>query len=119
MLQLLLDSANPKDWEEWLPTGLFSGITTNPTLLRQARQPCTINHFKSLASFAEQLGCKELHLQAWGETKADLTKTALSLALLRTAKLNIHVKIPITLLGAKVAKTLIDKEISVTFTSCY
>ncbi|HJN34428.1 MAG TPA: transaldolase, partial [Prochlorococcus sp.] len=65
-LQLLLDSADPSEWEAWLPTGLFAGITTNPTLLRRAQQPCQLDHLKSLAGAAERLGCLELHLQAWG-----------------------------------------------------
>ena len=41
-LHLLLDSADPSAWEQWLPTGLFGGVTTNPTLLKRAGQPCTL-----------------------------------------------------------------------------
>ena len=40
-LQLLLDTADPAAWRMWLPSGLFRGVTTNPTLLRRAGQPCT------------------------------------------------------------------------------
>jgi transaldolase len=38
-LQLLLDSADPAQWHRWLPSGLFRGVTTNPTLLRRVGQP--------------------------------------------------------------------------------
>ena len=41
-LRLFLDSADPKAWQQWLASGLFHGVTTNPTLLRRAAQPCTL-----------------------------------------------------------------------------
>ena len=43
-LRLLLDCADPLEWERWLPSGLFQGVTTNPTLLRRAGQPCNLDH---------------------------------------------------------------------------
>ena len=30
---LFLDSASEADWVKWLPTGLFTGVTTNPIIL--------------------------------------------------------------------------------------
>ena len=65
-LRLLLDSADPLEWERWLPSGLFQGITTNPTMLRRASQPCSLDHLASLSRRAAALGCRELHLQTWG-----------------------------------------------------
>ena len=41
-LRLFLDSADRAAWADWLPSGLFHGVTTNPTLLRRAGVPCRL-----------------------------------------------------------------------------
>jgi transaldolase len=113
-VRLLLDSADPLSWAEWLPTGLFRGVTTNPTLLRRAAQPCRLDHLAALAAQALELGVQELHLQAWG---ADLL--ACGRALAQLAPGSIWVKLPITKPGAAAARALIAEAIPVTFTACY
>lgn len=65
-LRLYLDSADPADWRQWLPTGLFHGVTTNPTLLKRAGQPCDLTSLRALSQQAMAHGVRELHLQAWG-----------------------------------------------------
>jgi len=65
-LRLFLDSADPQAWRAWLPSGLFRGITTNPTLLKRAGQPCDLASLRALSQEALALGVRELHLQAWG-----------------------------------------------------
>ena len=55
-LRLFLDSADPSDWEAWLPSGLFFGITTNPSLLKKAGQPCDLDHLRQLSRRALELG---------------------------------------------------------------
>ncbi len=118
-LKLLLDSASPDIWKEWLPSGLFSGITTNPTLLHRANQPCTLRNIQQLAKEAEALNCKELHLQAWGTDILDLINCGLSLANLNTSNMKVYVKIPVTPIGIYAGKKLISSNIPVTFTACY
>ena len=113
-LRLLLDSADPQVWQQWLPTGLFSGITTNPTLLRRAAQPCSLAHMAQLSELAFGLGAKELHLQAWGE---DLLACGRALAQLAPGR--IWVKLPITAAGAAAARSLVADGTPVTFTACY
>tara|TARA_B100001964_G_scaffold64000_1_gene72877 strand:- start:275 stop:601 length:327 start_codon:yes stop_codon:yes gene_type:complete len=75
-------------WQRWFPTGIFAGITTNPTLLRRADQPCQLDHLKRLALKAEQLGCRELHLQAWGKNANELSECGTALAQLTTTSPN-------------------------------
>ncbi len=116
---LLLDNADPLLWERWMPIGIFSGITTNPTLLRQAKQPCTINSLKFLARKAESLGCKEIHFQAWGGTYQELFECGIALGELATKDLNVYIKVPITFQGSQAAKELIKSNLSITFTACY
>ncbi len=113
-LRLLLDSADPHAWAEWLPTGLFRGVTTNPTLLRRAAQPCRLDHLAALSAQALDLGAQELHLQAWG---ADLLACGRDLAQLAPGR--IWVKLPITRAGAAAARALIAEGWPVTFTACY
>jgi transaldolase len=113
-LRLLLDSADPASWAAWLPSGLFRGVTTNPTLLRRAAQPCQLDHLKLLTAQALDLGAQELHLQAWG---TDLLACGRSLAHLAPGR--IWVKLPITRAGAAAARALVADNIPVTFTACY
>lgn len=93
-LRLLLDSADPLEWERWLPSGLFQGVTTNPTLLRRAGQPCNLDHLGWLAQHAAALGCRELHLQTWGADGEQQLAIGRALAALDPER--VLVKVPIT-----------------------
>ncbi|MEI7665568.1 MAG: transaldolase family protein [Synechococcaceae cyanobacterium ELA263] len=116
-LRLFLDSADPQAWSQWLPSGLFHGITTNPTLLKQAGQPCRLEHLRQLSQQALDLGCRELHLQAWGGDAASYLACGRQLASLALGP--IVVKLPVTRAGASAARALIADDIAVTFTACY
>ncbi|MCT0225711.1 transaldolase family protein [Synechococcus sp. CS-1328] len=116
-LRLFLDSADPNDWEAWLPSGLFFGITTNPSLLRKAGQPCDSDHLRQLSRRALELGAQELHLQAWGSSTAELVRCGTALHAIAPDR--IVVKVPVTSTGAAAAKQLISSAIPVTFTACY
>jgi transaldolase len=116
-LRLLLDSADPRQWERWLPSGLFQGVTTNPTLLRRAGQPCTLEHLARLTSVATGLGCREIHLQTWGGDGDHQLANGRALAAIDSQR--VFVKVPITLDGVGVARELIAAGVPVTFTACY
>ena len=113
-LRLFLDSADPQAWRQWLPSGLFRGITTNPTLLRRAGQPCSLEGLERLCGQALELGVQELHLQAWG---SDLLGCGRAVAALAPGR--IWVKLPITRAGADAARSLIAEGHAITFTACY
>jgi len=116
-LQLLLDTADPAAWRTWLPSGLFRGVTTNPTLLRRAGQPCSLESLEVLARQAFSLGARELHLQTWGATVEAATATGLALGALDPAR--VLVKVPLTRDGCETARRLIEAGVAVTFTACY
>ena len=61
-LRLFLDSADPADWRQWLPTGLFHGVTTNPTLLKRAGQPCDLASLRALSHEALALEIGRAHV---------------------------------------------------------
>ena len=118
-LSLLLDDANPANWNQWFHSGIFHGITTNPTLLRHADQKCTLENLKCLVEEAKDIGCKEFHIQAWGESANDIANCGFELGKLSTPEMQVNVKVPITRLGSFAAKKLIVSNISVTLTACY
>ena len=113
-LRLFLDSADPADWRQWLPTGLFHGVTTNPTLLKRAGQPCDLSSLRALSQEALSLGVRELHLQAWG---SDLLSCGRALADLAPGR--IWIKLPITRAGVEAASGLQADDLPITFTACY
>jgi transaldolase len=116
-LRLLLDSADPAAWAEWLPSGLFHGVTTNPTLLLRAARPCRFEELERLTREALDWGMKEIHLQAWGGDADHLAACGAALGALAPGR--VLVKLPITRGGAEAARRLIDSGVPVTFTACY
>jgi transaldolase len=116
-LRILIDSADAQDWSDLWPLGLFHGITTNPSLLRRAGLPCTLDILFDLADRALELGCQELHLQAWGATPELLL--ACAQALLAHAPEHIVIKLPLTEGGLRTAAFLAARGVRVTLTACY
>ncbi len=115
----LLDSADVNSWKELIPTGIFQGITTNPSLILKAGLSCELKEIKRLTQKAKKFGCKEIHIQAWGQTYEELVKCAFRLGKLNSNTLKVHVKIPLTNYGIKTASDLISKGQSITFTACF
>jgi transaldolase len=114
--RLMMDSADDRDWERWLPTGLFYGVTSNPLLLEKAQVPCRIEVLQDLAHQAFNLGAQEVQLQAWGGTVEKYLQTGVALAALDP---RVVVKVPITETGTTAAARLIAKGIRVTLTGVY
>jgi transaldolase len=65
---LFLDTADTGQWQHWLPTGLFYGLTTNPLLLERDKIACDVLQLKALANQAFALKAKEIQIQTWGAT---------------------------------------------------
>ena len=116
-LCLLIDSADPKIWQELWPLGLFQGITTNPSLLKRAGVPCTLEALGALAKEALCLGSRELHLQAWGSTPEELL--ICSRALWALAPERVVVKLPLSEGGLLASSFLLQQGARVTLTACY
>ncbi|MEM9945357.1 MAG: transaldolase family protein [Cyanobacteria bacterium P01_D01_bin.36] len=115
-VRLYLDSADVSEWEAWLPTGLFYGVTCNPTILQKAGVPCELTALKSLTRHALSFDMKEVHLQAWGETVEDLFEVGRALGRIDRRVL---VKLPATQSGTTAAKLLVKDGIPVTLTAVY
>lgn len=115
-LRWFLDTADTKSWQEWMPTGLFYGLTSNPVLLERAGEACTLPNLTRLATQAFNMGAREFHAQTWGETVDALTDNGVALAAIDP---RVFVKVPITLNGTLASARLIARKIPVTTTALY
>jgi transaldolase len=115
-IRLFLDTADASQWQNWLPTGLFYGVTTNPLLLERAQVTCSVEQLKELARQAFNLGAKEVQLQTWGTSVEALVAMGKRLAAISD---RVVVKIPITKEGTEAASQLIAQGIPITLTGVY
>jgi transaldolase len=114
--RLFLDTADTKEWDELLPTGIFHGVTTNPILLERAGQPCTIENLNVMAAKALQM-TDEFMCQSWGSTVEELVQCGMKLS--QPARDRIVVKVPVTMEGVQAATKLIQAGVRVCLTACY
>lgn len=115
-LRLFLDSADRRDWQRWLPTGLFFGVTTNPTLLEAAGLRCALPVIADLVHDALAYGIEEIQVQSWGAETAALAETGLAMAALSR---RVVVKIPVTLEGVRAVSILHQHGVRTTLTAVY
>jgi TalC/MipB family fructose-6-phosphate aldolase len=71
-VRLYLDTADRAAAEDLLATGLFTGVTTNPTILQRAGVGVTA--IPGIYRWATAAGAREVFFQAWGEDTATLVK---------------------------------------------
>lgn len=116
--RLFLDTAVQSEWDDLIPTGIFHGITTNPTLLERANHPCTVPSIQALAINAlNRVGCDEFMCQSWGSTANDMYKIGMELSSIDRAR--IVIKVPVTKEGTEAARMLMESGVRVCLTACY
>ncbi len=115
-VRLFLDSADRGAWERWLPSGMFFGITTNPTILDAAGLACRLPVIADLARDAFALGIEELQVQTWGTDTLPLVRNGLALAALSP---RIVVKVPVTFEGVRAVAALHREGVRTTLTAVY
>lgn len=118
-LRLYLDTADTAQWQRLMPLGIFHGITTNPLLLERAGQPCTLGNLKILAETASELGCREIHLQTWGEKSSQMVICGLELAKMATPTMEVALKLSATRDGFLAARELSQQGHQITITAVY
>jgi len=108
-MKLFLDTAIVSEIEDRVPTGLISGITTNPTLIRKSdRDPWSV--YTDIA----ELGVEDLSIEVVGETSDDLVRLALNV---NENYGNVAtIKLPCTMEGLKACKYLTNIGIRVNMT---
>ncbi len=115
-LKLLIDTPKIQEWERLLPSGLFYGVTTNPKLLAQAEEPCTLANIQRLAQAAFQMGVDEIHLQVWGMDAQSMINIGRQLAAIDP---RVMVKVPATRPGYQATRILVSEGVNVTLTAMH
>ena len=113
---MFLDSAERGAWRRWLPTGLFYGVTTNPTILAAAGLACTLGVIADLVDDALAHGIEEIQVQSWGTHAEMLVQNGLALSALSP---RLVVKVPITLDGIHAVAALHRNGVRTTLTAVY
>ena len=98
-MKLFLDTADVKAVESRLSTGLISGITTNPTLIRKAgKNPQHV--YQALID----LGINDISMEVVGDSEEELFKNAMGHV--KTYGEKATIKLPCSVDGLKVCKRL-------------
>ncbi len=118
-MKLYLDSFDVESWQEWIPSGLFYGITTNPILAERAGLFYPSINWSSKMALAEKLNVKEFHIQL-----PSCDETAISFAAQRKEEaqnfnFNFVVKVPLTKEGVKLVPEMKRLGLSILMTACY
>lgn len=109
-----LDTASRTEAEPLLRSGLFAGVTTNPSILGGAG---VLNRqIPELVDWAGAAGAGTVFVQAWGATRAELEDRG---AWIHALGENLVVKVPATEEGIAAAKALTAGGVRVLVTAVY
>ncbi len=101
-----------KDLYDFFP---LEGVTTNPTILKQAGQTLS----KAIDEIKKVIGDGMLHIQVMSETAEDIVKEAKKYKTYFDLGDNYYTKIPVTPQGYKAMRILKDAGINVTATAIF
>ena len=100
-MKLFLDTADVKAVESRLSTGLISGITTNPTLIRKSGR-----HVQEVYWDLIKLGITDISMEIVGDNEEDLFSRAMGHV--KTYGDHVTIKLPCSVDGLKACKRLSD-----------
>jgi TalC/MipB family fructose-6-phosphate aldolase len=113
-MRLYLDTADRAAAEPLLATGLFAGLTTNPTILDRAG--LSVRDIDDVYGWARAAGAKEIFFQAWGDDADTMVERGRRL---RALGPDVVVKVPASLAGAAACATLASEGIPTLLTAVY
>jgi transaldolase len=113
-LTLFIDSADKEKVEPLLATGIFAGVTTNPTLLRRAG--LGLDDTAEVYRWATDGGRRQVCFQVWGESAEEMMEHAVHL---RTQAPTAVIKVPCSRAGATVIAELSRQGIPTLMTGVY
>lgn len=113
-MKFYLDTADRPEAEALLATGLFSGLTTNPTLL--ARAGIRHSEIPQTIRWARAAGAGTVFVQAWGTTAGQLRDSGLWI---HAQDPETVVKVPATEAGLTATAALVSEGIRVLVTAVY
>ena len=113
-MRLYLDTADRAAAESLLATGLFAGVTTNPTILRRAG--LGVDAIEDVHTWARAAGAREIFFQTWGPDTATMVQRGRRL---RGLGSDVVVKVPVSRSGAAACATLAAEGIPTLLTAVH
>lgn len=113
-MRLYLDTADRAAAESLLSTGLFAGVTTNPTILKRAAQ--SVADIPKIYRWAKGAGAREVFFQAWGQDVATLIERGLRL---RALGEDVVVKLVASRAGSAACAALAARQVPTLLTAVY
>jgi TalC/MipB family fructose-6-phosphate aldolase len=113
-MKLYLDTADRDAAESLLATGLFAGVTTNPTILQRASKG--VADLRDIYRWAIDAGAREVFFQAWGEDPATLIERGQQL---RDLGREVVVKFVATRAGSTACAALASRGVPTLLTAIY
>lgn len=114
-MEYLLDTANIEEIKECSQFIPITGITTNPSIIKNEGKIDFFAHFKEIR---KMIGMdKTLHIQVVGKTYEEILKDAR--AILKNVDEKVYIKIPVTEEGLKAMSTLKKEGVNITATAIY
>jgi transaldolase len=113
-VRLYLDTADRAAAEDLLSTGLFTGVTTNPTILQRAG--LGVAAAPDIYRWATAAGAREVFFQAWGEDSDTLLERGLAL---RALGPEVVVKLVASRAGATACAALSARGVPTLLTAVY
>jgi len=118
-MRLYLDTADTTEWTQWMPSGVFYGITTNPLLCARAGLIYEQINWQDMVQTAADLGVQEFHAQVIGTDNEALRFAANLYEYGAAAGIDCVVKIPLTTWGISVTTKITSMGGKTLMTACY
>jgi len=118
-MRLYLDTADKTAWAEWMPSGVFYGITTNPLLAARAGLTYDQINWQDMVQIAADAGAKEFHAQVIGNETNALRFAENLYAYGASSNIECVVKIPLNTWGISLTPKIQALGGKTLMTACY
>ena len=111
-MQIFLDTANYKEIKDRYETGLISGITTNPTLVRKSG----VNYHEFITRLSRDFSFESISAEVDGETADEMIQNAQQYIAIGS---EVTIKLPLTKEGLIACKILSEQGTTTNVTLCF
>lgn len=111
-MQIFLDTADYKEIKDRYETGLISGITTNPTLVRKSG----VNYHDFISRLSQDFSFESISAEVDGETADEMIQNAQQYIAIGS---EVTIKLPLTKEGLIACKILSEQGITTNVTLCF
>ena len=111
-MQIFLDTANYKEIVDRYETGLVSGITTNPTLIRKSG----VNYYDFIRMLSREFSFESISAEVDGKNADEMLENAKQYIAIGT---EVTIKLPLTKDGLIACKILSEEGVKTNVTLCF